>query len=1089
MLSALGNENALGLSLCFDTNLLGFVSARRGTNGTSATLAVNASQATRGRIGIALALPAGESFASGDHEILQVCFRVAPGGGVETTPLSLCDTPIGRDVVNVEANTVTARYTNGLLTLLGSCSYSLTTSGASFNSDGGDSVVGVMTEPGCSWSAASSAPWITVSAGPGGTGTGSVSCNVAPNPDYSARTGQVMIAGRTFSVVQAGIPCSFQLSLNQRTHGPATEYHFFEVSATAGCRWTVQSTDSWITVTSPSNWVGNGRVDYWVAANTSGLLRTGTVTLANQTFTVVQLGYACTYALSPQSRFHTPVSESAIINVTAPVGCAWYVVNTNSWMIIKLYTNGVGNDIVRYTVFPNPFPRPRSGVLTIGGEPFTVNQAAAPCVYSLLQTNQVYGPGPAPDMVSLSALAECPWTATTTANWVVISNAVGTGGAQIGYFVSPNWAKEDRTGIIQIASQRLTITQLGTPCSFNISPTSRSVSSGANTGSVNVSYSANGGAASSNQFCYWTALNTNSWITVYQPAVPVNKGSFTYSIAPNNFGAARSGNIVVGGKTLTVSQAGIPCTYSVSPSSRSHGYEVETGLVNFTTVVGCAWSANPSASWISINSPASGVSSGSVTYQLAQNAGPARSGSITIGSATFTINQGAATPVAITAQPAARNVAFGANVSFTVAAAGTAPLTYQWRFNGTNLVNGGSVAGATTSTLFLVNVQHANSGNYSVVVSNLRGSAASANAALLVNTPPALMPIASRVTVRASLVTFTAAASDLQAPPQTLSYSLAPGAPAGAAINAASGVFTWTPSASQVPGDHPITVRVTDGGIPPFSAEQTTTISVVTGYTTNVTLISTGSVWSYRDTGENLGLPWTGLDYDDTDWAAGSGPLGYGNGTETTLIGWGPDAGAKYITTYFRSKFNITDPFVFSTLGLRLKRDDSAVVHLNGSELFRDNLPSGPINHLTVASAGIGSPEEEFYLDVLNLNPGLLLMNDNVVAVEIHQRSATSSDLGFDLELTGRMTVFTGGAPAPLVQSTFLRIALRQQGEVVVSWDAVPTRRYQVQVASSIITPNWKDLGGEILSTSSPASILDTATLSSQRFYRVVIKD
>lgn len=1089
ILSALGNENALGLSLCFDTNLLGFVSARRGTNAASVTLTVNASQSTRGRVGIALAVPAGESFASGDNEILQVCFRAAPGGGLVTTPLSLCDTPISRDIVTVEANTVTARYTNGLLTLLGSCSYTLAATEAAFNSSGGDSTVGVMTEPGCSWSAASGAPWITVTAGPGGTGPGLVSCQVAPNPDYSARTGQVMIAGQIFRVVQAGIPCGFQLNLNQRTHGPAAEFHFFEVTATTGCRWTVQNAESWISITSPSNWVGNGRVDYWVGANPSGLDRTGLVTVADQTFTIIQLGYACTYALSPQSRAHNPVSESAIVNVTAPAGCAWYVVNTNDWMIIKLYTNGVGSDIVRYTVFPNPYPRARSGALTIGGETFTVNQAAAPCVYSLLQANQFYGPGPSSDIVSLSALADCAWTATTANNWIVISNASGIGGGQIRYFVAPNWAPADRTGTIQIASQRLTITQLGTPCSFSISPTSRSVTSGANTGSVSVSFSASGGATSSNQVCYWTALNTNSWITVYQPAIPANKGSFTYSIAANTFGAARSGNIVVGGRNFAVSQAGIPCTYSVSPASRSHGYDVETGLVSFTTVIGCVWSANPSAAWIIITSPASGASSGSVAYRLAQNTGPARSGTITIGSATFTINQGAATAVTITTQPTARNVAFGSNVTFTVAATGTAPLSYQWRFNGTNLVNGPGVFGATTSTLIVSNVQHARSGNYSVVVSNLRGSVASANAALLVNTPPTLNPIANRSTVRANLVTFTATASDLQAPPQALTYSLVAGAPAGAAINSASGIFTWTPAAGQALGGYPITVRVTDNGIPPFSAQTTTTLSVFAGYTTNVTLVPTGAVWSYRDTGENLGSAWTALSYDDTLWAAGPGPLGYGNGNEATVVGWGSNASARYITTYFRRKFNITSPSVFTSLALRLKRDDGAVIHLNGVEMFRENMPVGPINHLTVAASGLGTAEEAVIITATNLDPALLVAHDNVVGVEIHQRTADSGDIAVDLELTGRMTVFTGGAPASLIQSTVLRIAFGQQGGVLLSWDAVPTHHYQLQFATNLTAPNWKNLGGEILSTSSPAGVLDGAPLSAQRFYRVLIRD
>ncbi len=91
-------------------------------------------------------------------------------------------------------------------------------------------------------------------------------------------------------------------------------------------------------------------------------------------------------------------------------------------------------------------------------------------------------------------------------------------------------------------------------------------------------------------------------------------------------------------------------------------------------------------------------------------------------------------PVApsITTQPAAATVADGATANFSVTAAGDVPLSYQWRRNGTDLVNGGGVTGATTAALALVSPFSFNASQISVRVSNAAGNVTSANALLTV---------------------------------------------------------------------------------------------------------------------------------------------------------------------------------------------------------------------------------------------------------------------------------------------------------------------------------------------------------------------
>ena len=91
-------------------------------------------------------------------------------------------------------------------------------------------------------------------------------------------------------------------------------------------------------------------------------------------------------------------------------------------------------------------------------------------------------------------------------------------------------------------------------------------------------------------------------------------------------------------------------------------------------------------------------------------------------------------PPMIVVQPADQNVDAGATTSFRVTPGGTPPFTYQWLYNGTPLVNGGNISGATSSNLTLTGVQLTNAGSYRVIVNNAVGTVPSANASLAVFT-------------------------------------------------------------------------------------------------------------------------------------------------------------------------------------------------------------------------------------------------------------------------------------------------------------------------------------------------------------------
>jgi hypothetical protein len=163
------------------------------------------------------------------------------------------------------------------------------------------------------------------------------------------------------------------------------------------------------------------------------------------------------------------------------------------------------------------------------------------------------------------------------------------------------------------------------------------------------------------------------------------------------------------------------------------------------------------------------------------------------------------------------------------------------------------------------------------------------------------------------------------------------------------------------------------------------------------TLVSLGATWHYLDDGSDPGTAWREAAFTDDGWSAGTAEFGYGDGDESTLVASGP-ADDHFITTYFRHHFQAANPGAASELILRIRRDDGAVVYLNGVELARSNMPAGAIGYQTPASTALGTAAEGG-LHTFSVDPGALVGGDNVLAVEIHQASATSSDISFDLEL------------------------------------------------------------------------------------------
>jgi hypothetical protein len=203
----------------------------------------------------------------------------------------------------------------------------------------------------------------------------------------------------------------------------------------------------------------------------------------------------------------------------------------------------------------------------------------------------------------------------------------------------------------------------------------------------------------------------------------------------------------------------------------------------------------------------------------------------------------------------------------------------------------------------------------------------------------------------------------------------------------------------------------------------------------NDTLVKKGATWKYLDNGSNQDTAWRSISFADNAWASGPSKLGYGDNSNATTVGFGPDQNNKYFTTYFRKKIQVPSVQNITGLTLNLVRDDGAVVYFNGKEVLRANMPSGKVGYKTRAAATVSGGDESnwfsFTLPKTHLQDG-----ENQIAVEIHQIDSTSSDIGFNMELIAKKT-----NPVVTTRSAYLQVVTPESFRIRWQTDrATPSR-------------------------------------------------
>ena len=316
------------------------------------------------------------------------------------------------------------------------CSYRVTVQTQSFGPEGGSGTATVNTSAGCAWSAATTSDWISVARGTSGSGDGQVEFTVATYDGSADRTASLLIAKQNLSIAQTA--CAIRISPGEQTFSDAASARNVSLQAQPGCRWTLEGAPSWITLT-PSTGTGETTVKLQVSENDIDAPREATIHAGSATLSVRQTGEPerCLFTLDVQPAQFNETGGHGIVAVNTREGCAWQLVADSEW-IKASPSSGTGPARVSFNVSPITQPADRRALLRIDGNSAPVLQFANQCSFGVTPVQQYAHSYGESGTVAIRAGAGCAWTASPGEPWIHIDRVEGTGSGQIRFSVDRN---------------------------------------------------------------------------------------------------------------------------------------------------------------------------------------------------------------------------------------------------------------------------------------------------------------------------------------------------------------------------------------------------------------------------------------------------------------------------------------------------------------------------------------------------------------------------------------------------------------------------------------------------------------------------
>ena len=481
------------------------------------------------------------------------------------------------------------------------------------------------------WRASVSDNWILLTGASGRAGL-PVGYIVSANNGVEGRVGYVYVSGHVHTITQPGVGASLGEYSGAFEHeggsGSVT------VSAEDGNAWHARSNVDWITVQTASG-SGTQQVRFTVAAYDEVSTRSGTLTIADNTYTVYQTGLRMRLKSTSSTSDYLP--ETIRIRIDALADTEWSVSASADWISVVDAGSGRGGDVVTVALAENGSYAARSGVVTIGTEEYAVRQLGiSRLTFRADRTEAAFGKeGASGERILVTATPDLGWTAACNADWIELyaDYKSGSGTGNVMYKVKPNPTLHPRSGEIivtaadaGIAAKRIEISQEAAVATLTLD---------------GYEFAAEGEAlkvgVATGDIVGWSIANSVSWIAVSASA-STGPDEVTLTAAANTSVQPRSGVLRIADHEFRVSQRGRGVTVDYKDKvfgtdGKTSGAEGDN-VITVTTASDVSWTAVASdPTWIVIYEGASGRGNGTVKYIVAPyvGAGDVRTGMITVG--------------------------------------------------------------------------------------------------------------------------------------------------------------------------------------------------------------------------------------------------------------------------------------------------------------------------------------------------------------------------------------------------------------------------------------------------------------------------